>query len=343
VRGKDGSMVGVCREGEREGEASFVEGRASVLIVDVALFGEDVASIPLPQKEKRPALPSFLQTTTRFPFPFTLFRLLSHSPIHPSSLHYFNMAPKPASVSRASFLLFSHERLADLPPLFLRSCRPPPRRLLPPRLLLPRRPLPKLVSPFLRFLRCRSLRRVFSRLSSPSLTSLLPLSPSTAASKAPAKKSTAKAPKAESDKSDKKKRNKKRVETYSSYIYKVLKQVHPDTGISNKAMSILNSFVNDIFEVCLPAFSVSVSHLLYASRADLAFLPFLLCLANRFRGFQARFLQQEVYHLVSRDPDLGPTHPARRALQARHFRGHQVRYEYVSHFPLSAPTCAILT
>src|ERR1700761_6318149 len=34
----------------------------------------------------------------------------------------------------------------------------------------------------------------------------------------------------------------------SNYIYKVLKQVHPDTGISNKAMAILNSFVNDIFE-----------------------------------------------------------------------------------------------
>ncbi|CAO3696196.1 unnamed protein product [Rhizopus stolonifer] len=46
---------------------------------------------------------------------------------------------------------------------------------------------------------------------------------------------------------DKKKRVVRR-ETYSSYIYKVLKQVHPDTGISNKAMSILNSFVNDIFE-----------------------------------------------------------------------------------------------
>jgi histone H2B len=30
--------------------------------------------------------------------------------------------------------------------------------------------------------------------------------------------------------------------------YRVLKQVHPDTGISNKAMAILNSFVNDIFE-----------------------------------------------------------------------------------------------
>ncbi|KAG4302591.1 hypothetical protein PCK1_001175 [Pneumocystis canis] len=47
---------------------------------------------------------------------------------------------------------------------------------------------------------------------------------------------------------DKKKRSRNRKETYSSYIYKVLKQVHPDTGISNKAMSILNSFVNDIFE-----------------------------------------------------------------------------------------------
>ena len=43
-------------------------------------------------------------------------------------------------------------------------------------------------------------------------------------------------------------RKKKRVESYSSYIYKVLKQVHPDTGISNRAMSIMNSFVNDIFD-----------------------------------------------------------------------------------------------
>ena len=40
---------------------------------------------------------------------------------------------------------------------------------------------------------------------------------------------------------------KKRVESYSSYIYKVLKQVHPDTGISKKGMSIMNSFINDVF------------------------------------------------------------------------------------------------
>ena len=44
------------------------------------------------------------------------------------------------------------------------------------------------------------------------------------------------------------KRSRRRKESYAIYIYKVLKQVHPDTGISSKAMSILNSFVNDIFE-----------------------------------------------------------------------------------------------
>ena len=47
---------------------------------------------------------------------------------------------------------------------------------------------------------------------------------------------------------DGKKRRKKRKESYSIYIYKVLKQVHPDTGISSKGMSIMNSFVNDVFE-----------------------------------------------------------------------------------------------
>ena len=44
------------------------------------------------------------------------------------------------------------------------------------------------------------------------------------------------------------KRRRRRKESYGIYIYKVLKQVHPDTGISSRAMSIMNSFVNDIFE-----------------------------------------------------------------------------------------------
>merc|ERR1711878_201242 len=48
-------------------------------------------------------------------------------------------------------------------------------------------------------------------------------------------------------KDGKKKRKASRKESYAIYIYKVLKQVHPDTGVSSKAMSIMNSFVNDIF------------------------------------------------------------------------------------------------
>ncbi len=85
------------------------------------------------------------------------------------------------------------------------------------------------------------------------------MAPPAKAEKKPASKAPAKSPAAEkkdtpakkapsAQTGDKKKRSKVRKETYSSYIYKVLKQVHPDTGISNKAMSILNSFVNDIFE-----------------------------------------------------------------------------------------------
>ena len=66
-------------------------------------------------------------------------------------------------------------------------------------------------------------------------------------------------------KGDKKKKKQRRKESYAIYIYKVvmlfliwepfishyiqvLKQVHPDTGVSSKAMSIMNSFVNDLFE-----------------------------------------------------------------------------------------------
>merc|ERR1711937_1066927 len=49
-------------------------------------------------------------------------------------------------------------------------------------------------------------------------------------------------------KGDKKKKKGKRKESSAIYIYKALKQVRPDTGISSKAMSIMNSFVNDLFE-----------------------------------------------------------------------------------------------
>ena len=44
------------------------------------------------------------------------------------------------------------------------------------------------------------------------------------------------------------KHKKKRAESYSTYVFKVLKQVHPETGISKKSMMIMNSFVTDTFE-----------------------------------------------------------------------------------------------
>jgi len=50
------------------------------------------------------------------------------------------------------------------------------------------------------------------------------------------------------------KRRKRRSETFSLYIYKVLRQVHPETGISKKTMNIMNSFINDIFDrICTEA------------------------------------------------------------------------------------------
>ena len=64
--------------------------------------------------------------------------------------------------------------------------------------------------------------------------------PAVKGDKAPAKKTLSK--------DGKKKAKKTKSETYKIYIYKVLKQVHPDTGVSSKAMSIMNSFINDLFE-----------------------------------------------------------------------------------------------
>ncbi|CAN0910572.1 Histone H2B [Linum grandiflorum] len=70
-------------------------------------------------------------------------------------------------------------------------------------------------------------------------------SPATAEKKPRAEK---KLPKDGASIDKKKKKAKKSVETYKIYIFKVLKQVHPDIGISSKAMGIMNSFINDIFE-----------------------------------------------------------------------------------------------
>ncbi len=46
----------------------------------------------------------------------------------------------------------------------------------------------------------------------------------------------------------KKNPNRKRKETFNISIYKVLKQVHPDIGMSKRAMVVMNGFVHDTFD-----------------------------------------------------------------------------------------------
>ena len=60
----------------------------------------------------------------------------------------------------------------------------------------------------------------------------------------PVRKSAAKVSKT----SVKKQRAKRNHNSFAYFINKVLKQVHPDTGISKRGMSIMNSFVNDLLD-----------------------------------------------------------------------------------------------
>ena len=43
-------------------------------------------------------------------------------------------------------------------------------------------------------------------------------------------------------------KRRKGVQSYKSYIFKVLKQVHPETRISKKSIAIMNNLVTDTFD-----------------------------------------------------------------------------------------------
>ena len=110
-------------------------------------------------------------------------------------------------------------------------------------------------------------------------------------------------------------------ESYKIYIYKVLKQVHPDTGISSKAMSIMcapaprwrRARSPPLRAGADPGWSVCAQELVHQRHLR----------EDRHRGGQAGALQQEAHGDQPRDPDLRAPHPARRAGQARRVRGHQ--------------------
>lgn len=53
-------------------------------------------------------------------------------------------------------------------------------------------------------------------------------------------------------------RRKHNTQNFNNYIYKVLKEVHPEHGVSKKAIKVLNSFCGDMFErICLEASRVA--------------------------------------------------------------------------------------
>lgn len=45
-----------------------------------------------------------------------------------------------------------------------------------------------------------------------------------------------------------KKARKVNIMNFKTFIHKVLKQVHPDTGISSKGMTVMNDFIIDLFQ-----------------------------------------------------------------------------------------------
>ena len=73
-------------------------------------------------------------------------------------------------------------------------------------------------------------------------------SPVTPTPNAVASKSTPTIRKTTKTATGEKRRKKAKHESFATYIYKVLKQVHNDTGISKKSMAIMNSFIYDIYE-----------------------------------------------------------------------------------------------
>jgi len=108
--------------------------------------------------------------------------------------------------------------------------------------------------------------------------------------------------------------------------------VHPDTGISSKAMSIM----------CVLSPRAAALHHASLAAADASPHPAPQELVHqrhlredRHRGRQAGALQQEADGDQPRDPDRGAPHPAGRAGQARRVGGHQGRDQV--HLLVNAP------
>ncbi|KXJ72603.1 hypothetical protein RP20_CCG017598 [Aedes albopictus] len=73
-------------------------------------------------------------------------------------------------------------------------------------------------------------------------------SPKSSASAAAGEKVTDKPRKSVRKKAKRSGGGRRRKQSYNTHIYRVLRSIHPESGISSRAMSIMNSFMGDIFE-----------------------------------------------------------------------------------------------
>jgi histone H2B len=88
--------------------------------------------------------------------------------------------------------------------------------------------------------------------------SVLDLSNMGKVTKTETKKNDVKSSVAESVGKPSSRRRKNNMSSFDSYIYRVLKQVHPNHGISRKGMMVMNSLCSDMFErVCQEAACIS--------------------------------------------------------------------------------------
>jgi histone H2B len=94
----------------------------------------------------------------------------------------------------------------------------------------------------------RALSRSPCRAAAPRRAACPSLSRRAAPPRPPLRPAPAPSPRSPPAAGGKKKAKRTRRETFNIYIYKVLKQVHPEVGVSKKGMSVLNSFILDIFE-----------------------------------------------------------------------------------------------
>eukprot|EP00943_MAST-04B_sp_MAST-4B-sp1_P009090 g9090.t1 len=97
-------------------------------------------------------------------------------------------------------------------------------------------------------------------------------------------------------------RRKKRTETYKTYIYKVLKQVHPDVGISKNAMEVMNNFIVDMFQ----RLSVEAGNIVaYNKRATLTSREVITAIRLVLPGELAKHAVSEGTKSVTRFTDIG--------------------------------------